>query len=465
MPISRLRLRLTGLFALSFALALVLLVLSLLLYLRQRASDTLSAELLSSAGEFSRAIVRERTESGEVALQRAVTEAVNEWPRSATSFVARDSLGRTLGSTGEIALLEHVPVIPPFREGSRIVTVPIDDEGDLRIVAVPLAIDGQALTILAAASTAELQEREEALNGWMLVAIPLALIVSLIAGYVLSRLALGPIHDLGIAAAGISATNLSTRLPVREPADEVDRVASQFNGVLNRLQAAQTQNQHFLRQVAHQIRTPLTLVLGESELALEHERSPGELTEALERVQRAAMQIRRRVGDLFLLAQAEAGEKPALRERVELDQVILDTVDLYRARADALGKALELGTIDEAGVRGDPHLLHEAAAEMIENACRHGTAEAPVRIALLRSGSEIWLQVENTGCPIEAAASIAPADASPGNPRGLGLFILAWIAMVHDGAIKVTRAGDRNQVTLVLPAAPSRIDMPTTVTG
>ena len=84
---------------------------------------------------------------------------------------------------------------------------------------------------------------------------------------------------------------------------------------------------------------------------------------------------------------------------------------------------------------------------------------------LLRSGSEIWLQVENTGCPIEAAASIAPADASPGNPRGLGLFILAWIAMVHDGAIKVTRAGDRNQVTLVLPAAPSRIDMPTTVTG
>ena len=212
-----------------------------------------------------------------------------------------------LGPTGEIALLEHVPVIPPFREGSHIVTVPIDDEGDLRIVAVPLAIDGQALTILAAASTAELQEREEALNGWMLVAIPLALIVSLIAGYVLSRLALGPIHDLGNAAAGISAENLSTRLPVREPADEVDRVASQFNGVLNRLQAAQTQNQNFLRQVAHLIRTPLTLVLGESKLALEHERSPGELTEALERVQRAAMQIRRRVGDLFRLRRRRPG--------------------------------------------------------------------------------------------------------------------------------------------------------------
>ncbi len=143
-----------------------------------------------------------------------------------------------------------------------------------------------------------------------------------------------------------------------------------------------------------------------------------ELTEALERVQRAAMQIRRRVGDLFLLAQAEAGEKPALKERVELDQVILDTVDLYRARADALGKALELGNIDEAAVRGDPHLLHEATAEMIENACRHGTAEAPVRIALIRSGSEIWLQVENTGFPIEAALSIVPADTSPENPSG-----------------------------------------------
>jgi two-component system heavy metal sensor histidine kinase CusS len=459
MPVSRLRLRLTGLFALSFVVALVVLVLSLLIYLRQRASDTLSADLLSSAQEFSRAIVREHTETGVTALTDAVTEAVNEWPRSAKSFVVRDSTGRTLGSTGELTQLEHVPAGLQFQGASHIVSVPVDHEGDLRIAAVPLAIDGQEIMVLAAASTADLREREEALNGWMLLAIPLALLVSLIAGYVLSRLALGPIHALGDAAAGISAANLSTRLLVREPADEVDRVASQFNGVLNRLQTSQSKNQSFLRQVAHQIRTPLTLVLGESELALERERDPVELKDALRRVQRAALQIRRRVSDLFLLAQAEAGEYPALNERVELDQVVLEVVDLYRARADALGQSLDLGTIDEADVRGDPQLLHEAVAEMVENACRHGSREAPVRITLLRDGSEIRLQVENAGPPIQVDTAAA-TDTSPHNPRGLGLFILGWIATVHAGAVSVSRVGDRNQVALVLPAtAPRSADL------
>jgi two-component system heavy metal sensor histidine kinase CusS len=263
---------------------------------------------------------------------------------------------------------------------------------------------------------------------------------------------------LGDAAAGINATNLSTRLPVRKPADEVDRVAGQFNGVLDRLQAAQVQNQHFLRQVAHQIRTPLTLVLGESELALDRDRSAPDLREALQRIQRAGVQIRRRVSDLFLLAQAEAGESPALRERVELDQVVLEVVDLFRARAHALGQTLELGSIDEAVVRGDRHLLHEAAAELIENACRHGNRAVPVRIALVRSGSGARLEVENAGEPVQS--DVPASDSSPENPRGLGLFILSWIATVHNGAISIARVSDRNQVALVLPLAPEDPSVP-----
>lgn len=451
MPISRLRLRLTGWFALSFAVALVVLGLSLFLYLRQRASENLSLELLDSAQEFSRAIVREEAETGGTSLALAVIEAVNEWPRSSKSFVVRDSRGGVLGSTGELTQLEHLPEVLPFQRGSRVFTVPVDDEGDLRVAAVPLDVAGEQLIVLAAASTAELREREEALNAWMLLAIPLVLVVSLVAGYVLSRLALGPIHALGDAAAGISAANLSTRLPARQPPDEVDRVATQFNGVLDRLQAAQTQNQDFLRQVAHQIRTPLTLVMGESELALERERSSSELKDALQRVQRAALQIRRRVGDLFLLAQAEAGERPALKERVELDQVVLDVVDLFRARAAALGQSLELGTIDEAAVRGDPHLLHEAAAEMIENACRHGSGDVPVRISLLRKDSEAALVVENAGMPMHEFAQ--EAGTLPRSSRGLGLFILEWIATVHQGTVSGTRVGNRNYVTLVIPVA------------
>jgi signal transduction histidine kinase len=127
----------------------------------------------------------------------------------------------------------------------------------------------------------------------------------------------------------------------------------------------------------------------------------------------------------------------------------LEVVDLFRARAHALGQTLELGGIDEVVVRGDRHLLHEAAAELIENACRHGSKGVPVRIALVRNGSGARLEVENAGAPVQS--EVPASDSSPENPRGLGLLILSWIATVHNGVISIARVSDRNQVALVLP--------------
>ena len=147
MPVSRLRLRLTGLFALIFAIALLVLGLSLVLYLRRRASETLTAELLSSSEELSRAIVRE-TARGTSALERAVSEALKEWPQSASSFVVRDTLGHPLASTGQLDELEHIPDVRAARDGSRILTVPMSGDGELRVVAVPLTIAGRRLTIV-----------------------------------------------------------------------------------------------------------------------------------------------------------------------------------------------------------------------------------------------------------------------------------------------------------------------------
>ena len=233
----------------------------------------------------------------------------------------------------------------------------------------------------------------------------LVLLLSLTAGYALSRLALGPVLALGDAAAGINATNLVH--PIASPRDRPTRwIALRGSsmvcstGCRRRRCRTSTSFARWLTRSGRHLHSCSARASWPSTVS-----GPRPSCGGAQRVQRAGVQIRRRVSDLFLLAQAEAGESPALRERVELDQVVLEVVDLFRARAHALGQTLELGSIDEAVVRGDRHLLHEAAAELIENACRHGNRAVPVRIALVRSGSGARLEVENAGEPVRVATS------------------------------------------------------------
>jgi signal transduction histidine kinase len=183
---------------------------------------------------------------------------------------------------------------------------------------------------------------------------------------------------------------------------------------------------------AHQIRTPLTLVLGEADL--DHiAAQPGEESarQALQRVGVAAHQMRRRVDELFLLAEAEAGTAIPLDEDVELDGLILECTDMARGRASTAGLRLALGTIEPATVRGNTSLLREALIELLENACRYGTAEAPVTTELRHEGSWAVLSVSNAASP--------HAEVSSGSQ--LGLRIVRWIAEGHRGVLLTSDVG------------------------
>src|SRR4029077_4460471 len=127
-------------------------------------------------------------------------------------------------------------------------------------------------------------------------------------------------------------SDLAGRLPIRTPPDEIDRLAGDFNALLARPAALRQQNRDFLSQVAHQLRTPLTLVRGESELGLERERDSEAYRAILTRIGKAADQMSQRVDDLFLLARAEAGDQPPLSDKVELDALALECTDLMRGR-------------------------------------------------------------------------------------------------------------------------------------
>ena len=444
MPLSRLRLQLSAGFALAFVAALTVLNILLYLFITHQESERLGRELTTVAAELVQSIQAERGEGRDTSLSSAAREALTEWPANGVGFVAFAADGRSLGHTGPQRLVAAVP--------ESLIAERIPSLRFVRFVVNREAAAAGGPIVVAAGSTFRLHEDRETLAIWMLLSTPAALLLSLVLGYFLSRYAISPLIGLGAAVEAMTPDDLGGRLPVRSPPDELDQLAAHFNRLLDRLRAAREQNQNFLRRAAHQLRTPLTLVLGESQLSLDRPRSPEEQVATLRRIRTAAEQMTHRVTDLFLLASVQAGERLPLHELVELDGLVAEAADLMRGRAQALSRRLELGEIQPAELMGDERLLREAVVELLENACRHGTDARPVMLELTTQGGLARITVTNAGPPLPDHWGRSPENTTPeAELRGLGLSIVRWIAAAHGGTLEAGRDGDFNRLILSIP--------------
>ncbi len=422
MPLSRVRLRLAGWFSLAFLAGLLLLSLFLYLYTHRRNDARFTSALTSEAKDLVQAIQREFAETPAAGLTAAASAAIEEFPAGLDGFAVYDPLGARVATGGVAALAASTPASLTADSWSAR-EVPGAGEHGIRLIHA--RAESPVMQVVMAGSMQRLDEDTEALILWLAVSVPVAALLSLAGGYMLSRRALRPVADLERSIGAIGPDQLDRRLPVRH-ADELGRVAIQFNGLLERLESSQAKNRRFLEEAAHQIRTPLTLVLGEAELALSAGGKPEASTDALRRVRLAATQMRRRVEELLLLARADAGERAPLTDQVELDGLALEAVDLMRARAHALGRRLELGRIDAVSVTGSEPLLREAVLELLENACRHGEQQVPVRLSVSATNASAVVAVSN---------GVAGVSEAPAPGHGLGLQVVDWIASEHGGEL------------------------------
>jgi signal transduction histidine kinase len=449
MALSRLRLRLTAGFAFAFLVALAILASVALGYLWTESTKRLDAHLDATSDGVAAAVGRVLGETKDTSLAHAANEVVREWPASGDAFAIVDASGALVAGVGSRELIArmlqawttapepHFGVDRPkddYRASGLHATLP-------RGAAPPLKFG-----VLAFSSIEGIDSDAQLLATVVAVGAPLILLLSLGAGYVLARRALQPVDELGTAIAGIAPADLSRRLPVNDAPDEVGALAREFNALLERLDEAQRRNRGFIREAAHQIRTPLTLVLGEAghELASQ-DATADKLRGTLGRIRTAAEQMRRRVDELFLLAEAQAGEKIRLEDDVEMDGLLLECTDLMRERASALGRTLAIGKAEHAVVRGSEPLLKEALVELIENACRHADSSAPVTVSSMAAPGGASIEVTSGGDPFVIAPR-ADSDA----PSGLGLPIVEWIARAHGGALQVARSGSLNVVTMTV---------------
>jgi two-component system OmpR family sensor kinase len=278
--------------------------------------------------------------------------------------------------------------------------------------------------------------------------------------------ALQPVSAMSSKASEITAMSLRERLPVTGGGDELDRLASVLNDMLDRLGASLRQMEQFASGAAHQLRTPITRIRGELELLLREE-LPDRTRGQLERVQDELERLTRTCGRLLLLARLDqqAAEASLLGERTDLAEVVANLLDYMGPVAEERRITLRKGRTTAASVRGSRHLLSEALLNLVDNAVRYTPEGGTVTVSTDLAGDAVRLSVEDSGQgvpPEERERIFAPfyripraAVGESDSGSGLGLAIVAAIARAHRGSVELAEAPAGGSVfCMVLPAFP-----------
>lgn len=258
------------------------------------------------------------------------------------------------------------------------------------------------------------------------------------------RQALRPVREMAEAAARIEATRLDRRLPVAPDRDELQELAVTFNTLLDRLESAFAQERRFAADASHQLRTPLTVMLGELDVTLLRDRDAPAYQDTLQRVRAQARRLIGMVESLLWLARTDFESHVDAIDPLDLVAWLTD----WRARRGAeprLRMVLEPALPAFARIR--PLLLEQALGNVVDNALRYGPPDHPVTVRLQSGPAEVAISIHNEGATIAPEdlphlfepfyRSTAPAvTRQPGS--GLGLPIVLRILKLHGGAVEVS---------------------------
>jgi signal transduction histidine kinase len=362
--------------------------------------------------------------------------------------------GRAIdASRPDLPPLVHTPLAPGARVlGSTTLKTP---DGDWRYLAVhPVGVDG---TVVVARSLEPREESLDHLEDELIVAIPLALLLASLGGYLLASAALRPVEAMRRRAASVTA-DADARLPVPPSSDEISRLAETLNEMLARLQESLEHERRFVADASHELRTPLALLRTELDLALRRPRSREELEAALRSAAEETERLSRLAEGLLLMARGDRGTLPLRREEVDVGPMLDAVASRFATRAREAGVSLVVTPTRER-LDADPEQLQQALANLVDNALGHG-ARSVVMSAARRNGSvELHVTDDGDGFPTafleRAFDRFSRADeARSHGGAGLGLSIVALIAAAHGGEAKVANGADGGADTcIMLPVA------------
>jgi signal transduction histidine kinase len=374
---------------------------------------------------------------------------------------------------------------------------------DYRFYSTPVVEDGQKGAELVLGRSREgVEETLHRILLVLLLAVPVALLLCAGGGYWLATRAMRPVRTITQAAGEIEETDLSRRLNLKGGNDELTVLASTFDRMIGRLEAAFTRQRQFTADASHELRTPLTIIDLEVNRALDQSRSEQEYRQALQIIKSENGYMSRLVRDLLTLARADAHQPTFASKELDLSDLTLEIVERLVPLAEEKGLELYPQDLPELVIRGNRTYLTQMLTNLIENALKYtGGVGSRVRVSTGVVGGK-WAFVRVTdngpGIPAEHLPRLfdrfyrvdqvrshadtefdfeQPPEARPGaaaplsqntptppkkvGGSGLGLSIVKWVATSHGGDVAVESevgVGSVFEVRFPLVKAPTAQD-------
>lgn len=290
-------------------------------------------------------------------------------------------------------------------------------------------------------------------------------IIGMIGGLFVAQRVLRRVDAMNASAQTIMEGNLASRLPVGRSNDELDRLATNLNSMLERIQELMNGLREVSDNIAHDLKTPLTRLRNHAEEALRASGSPDDYRAALERMIEESDNLIGIFNALLTIARLEAGAEPSAPKMFDAGEAANDVAELYEPLAEEAGFALTVDADQGCHVNGNRELVGQALANLVDNALKYGAPKdengsRQVSVEVRRRKDAVELSVADRGPGVPETerervlgrfVRLEGSRSQPGS--GLGLSLAAAVARLHNGAIRIEDNAPGLRVTIVIPAA------------
>ncbi|MGI8964023.1 MAG: sensor histidine kinase [Thermomicrobiales bacterium] len=390
---------------------------------------------------------------------------------SEEEYVVRllDSEGETVTERGSAAVEigQDRGIIDQALEGDSGYRSIVDRNGErLRIYTMPIRDDGSGSIVGVLQVGLDRGDLEETLTQMalgLIVLIPLSVAVAVVGGYVLSGPALRPVAEITLLANSIGERDLGERLNDRGPSDELGKLAATFDAMLARIEGAFERQRRFTGDAAHELRTPLSLMRSQVDIALSRPRSADDYRQALEGLDADLERLTGLTATLLSIARLDSPGMAPEWSSFDLAETISSTLAQYRASADDAGVVLT-GAASLSPLLADEDMMIQVLVNLLDNALAHTVSGGRITVGCAPGDDTVQVWVTDTGAGIAAEDQARVFDRfyrpDTGRSRahggaGLGLAICKAILEAHRGTIGLTSTvGVGTTVDIHLPRRP-----------
>jgi len=412
------------------------------------ANDASRANLESVAS-----LIRRTAPQGPAEIKGELNELMGLWAGGAPLEVA-DAEGKLIVQSPQFT--RPYRSLPPVNSPQVTYLTTNLEDMQYRIAMQSLEVGGQTFRIRAAVNTEPFDQALDRFRVVLAETLPALVILASLTGYWLSGRALSPVKEIIRTARGIGVQDLTGRLTVPEPQDELRSLSETLNEMLARIEASVKRITQFTADASHDLRTPLAVIRSNAELALRRSRTEEDYRETLSRILAASEETSHLIEALLTLARADAGAEGLVFDRVDL----LAQVQKAVAEARILAAAKGVQIIQEAlpgplWVSADERALQRLFLIVLENAVKYTPQGGLINIQLAGGQESATVEIRDSGIGIsekdlphifERFYRADQARSREPGGSGLGLAIARWIVEKHGGTIEARSTLGRGSV-------------------